>query len=72
MPNLGWECPSCHRCYSPTVEQCSACQPAEHLVPGTAPEPPPNHPFPQFPQFPPHRPYHPWDDWRLGKQLIID
>lgn len=24
---VGWQCPSCRRCYAPSVEMCGTCQP---------------------------------------------
>lgn len=27
MANLGWECPKCHRCYAPVVQECVKCAP---------------------------------------------
>ena len=29
--NLGWECPKCHRVWSPAVLQCADCNCADHL-----------------------------------------
>lgn len=26
-PNTGWECPRCHRIYSPTTKTCELCNP---------------------------------------------
>ena len=25
MTTVGWECPRCHRCYAPHVDECKAC-----------------------------------------------
>lgn len=26
MNNLGWECPKCHKCYSPSITECGCKQ----------------------------------------------
>lgn len=33
MPNVqGWECPTCHRCFAPTVLECSWCGKHGHMA----------------------------------------
>lgn len=29
---MGWVCPNCGRCYSPSVKQCEPCGPADAVV----------------------------------------
>lgn len=41
----GWECPRCHRVYSPQTGQCLPCSPPPALFTGTLPRPEPR-PFP--------------------------
>lgn len=31
----GWQCPSCHRCYSPSTPQCFSCPPKVTIQPFT-------------------------------------
>lgn len=31
---MGWECPRCHRCYSPSTAACSMCVPDKAGEPG--------------------------------------
>lgn len=52
----GWQCPACHRCYSPDVRECEACAMA-----ATRPYvPPPTIPLPTIPPPPTTTPLEPW------------
>ena len=33
MTATGWECPRCHRCYAPHVDECRACSPIPKQIP---------------------------------------
>ncbi len=50
--SLGWECPRCHRCYSPFVQQCLRCNGFGGPLPKhpTKPSVPPA--WPELPQWP--------------------
>lgn len=32
----GWECPTCHRCYAPSVTQCPSCPQQYYLAGDTS------------------------------------
>ena len=41
--NLGWQCPRCSRCYNPTVQSCSYCEPPKTYITTT------EYPFGDYP-----------------------